>query len=282
VKRGKVNNEHFAIISDIHSNLEALEAVFADIDERGITEVICLGDIVGYGANPKECLDLVRKRCRLTLMGNHDHAVLFEPTNFNLPAERACYWTRQMLEDEPDPKLRALRWEFVGKLPIRAKERDVLFLHASPRRPMNEYIFPEDVFTNPQKVTANFERLDARICFVGHTHQPGVFLDDPYFDPPNELPDSPYYEVAEEKAIVNVGSVGQPRDRDPRAGYVVVTRRADALEDGAESLVAAALSSTVEQVEFVRVEYDLERTVKKILGEPALEDLLGTRLYDGR
>ncbi len=282
MKRTKPRNSCFAIISDIHANLEALQAVLADIDQRGVREVVCLGDIVGYGANPKECLDLVRERCRLTLMGNHDHAVLFEPTNFNLPAERACFWTRQMLEDEPDAARRAARWQFLGELPLRVKERDVLFLHASPRRPMNEYIFPEDVFTNPQKVIANFERLDARICFVGHTHQPGVFVDDPYFDPPHELPDSPYYEVDSERAIINVGSVGQPRDRDPRAAYVVVYRSAAAMDSGAESLAAVALSCSVEEVEFVRVEYDIERTVKKILAEPALEDLLGTRLYDGR
>jgi len=276
------NNKSFAIISDIHSNLEALQAVLADIAGRGIKEIVCLGDIVGYGANPKECVDLVRQKCSAALMGNHDHALLYEPTNFNLPAERACYWTRQVLEDEPDLKLRNARWEFLGKLPVRVKQRDVLFFHASPRRPMNEYIFPEDVFTNPQKVMANFDRLDARICFVGHTHQPGVFVDDPYFDPPNELPDSPFYEVEEERVIVNVGSVGQPRDRDQRASYVVVHRSSDSLEDGTESLVATALSCSVEQVEFVRVDYDIEKTVKKILAEPALDDLLGTRLYEGR
>src|SRR4030042_1252979 len=124
------NHKAFAIISDIHSNLEALQAVLDDIKGRGISEVVCLGDIVGYGPNPKECLDLVRGHCRVTLMGNHDHAVLFEPTNFNLPAERACYWTRQMLETEPSAELRNARWEFLGKLPVRVKERDVLFFHA--------------------------------------------------------------------------------------------------------------------------------------------------------
>ena len=210
-KPSHTNNKSLAVISDIHSNLEALQAVLADIEERGVKEIICLGDIVGYGPNPKECLDLVRKRCRVTLMGNHDHALLYEPTNFNLPAERACYWTRQVLEEEPDRKVRNARWKFLGELPVRHKDRDVLFFHASPRRPLNEYIFPEDVFTNPQKVMANFDRLDARVCFVGHTHQPGVFVDDPYFDPPHELPDSPYYEVEDERVIVNVGSVGQPR-----------------------------------------------------------------------
>lgn len=273
----------FAIISDIHSNLEALQAVLADIRTRGIKEIVCLGDVIGYGPNPRECLDLVMDSCRLCLMGNHDHAVLFEPTNFNPAAERAAYWTRRMLETEPDRKKRDRRWEFLGRLPVRLKELDLLYVHASPRRPINEYLFPEDVFTNPQKIMANFERLDARLCFVGHTHQPGVFLDDPYFDPPHELPDSPYYEIEDERAILNVGSVGQPRDRDPRASYLVLTRRNDDAElDPRASLVAAALECTVEQVEFVRVEYDIDKTVKKITAEPALDDMLGQRLYDGR
>lgn len=272
----------FAIISDIHSNLEALERVLADIQRRGVTEIVCLGDVIGYGPNPKECLDLVRAKCQMCLMGNHDHAVLYEPANFNLPAERACYWTRQLLEDEEDVELRNARWAFLGALPVRHTYPDILFVHASPRRPINEYIFPEDVFTNPQKVMANFDRMDRRLCFVGHTHQPGVFLDDPYFDPPNELPDSPFFEIEDERAIINVGSVGQPRDRDPRASYVLVYRREEAFGNEAESLVTAALSSSIEQVEFVRLEYDIERTVQKILAEPALDDLLGTRLYEGR
>ncbi len=272
----------FAIISDIHSNLEALEAVLADAASRGITEIVCLGDVVGYGPNPRECLDLVREKCRLCMMGNHDHALLYEPTNFNLPAERACYWQRQLLEDEPDAARRAARWEFLGNMQVRTREADVVFLHASPRRPMNEYIFPEDVFTNPQKVLACFDRLDGRVCFVGHTHQPGVFVDDPYFDPPNELPDAPFYEFEDERVIINVGSVGQPRDRDPRASYVVVTRNAATGSGPGASLVSQALECSLENVEFIRVEYDVERTVQKILAEPALDDLLGTRLYEGR
>ena len=271
----------FAVISDIHSNLEALQAIFDDLAQRGVEEVVCLGDIVGYGPNPRECIDLIRTRCRIAIMGNHDHAVLYEPANFNTPAERASYWTRHTLDNEPDAALRAARWRFLGQLPVRHQEGDVLFVHASPRRPMNEYIFPEDVFTNPQKVLANFERLDARLCFVGHTHQPGVFLDDPYFDPPTELPDYPMYEIEEERTIINVGSVGQPRDRDPRASYVIAHRRGRDL-DRRESLVAAALSCSVEQVEFVRVEYDYEATARKIAAVPELDDLLGQRLYEGR
>lgn len=272
----------FAIISDIHSNLEALQAVLRDIDRRGIEEIVCLGDVVGYGPNPKECLDIIRQRCRVCLMGNHDHAVLYEPANFNSAAERACYWTRQTLEAEPDVKLRNARWRFLATRPVRLEESDVLYVHASPRRPINEYIFPEDVFTNPQKVMANFERLDTQLCFLGHTHQPGVFLDDPYFDPPHELPDTPFYEVEDERAIINVGSVGQPRDRDPRASYVVCHTRNGATGGGASSLVAVALQCSIEQIEFVRLNYDIDTTVKKILSEPQLDDLLGMRLYEGR
>ena len=246
----------FAIISDVHSNLEALSAVLADIEQRGVKEIVCLGDVVGYGPNPCECIDLVREKCRLCTMGNHDHAILYEPTNFNAAAERASYWTRQVLEAEPDVAKRNARWEFLAKLPVRAKEQDILFVHASPRRPINEYIFPEDVFTNPQKVIANFERLDARLCFIGHTHQPGVFLDDPYFDPPFELPDSPFFELDDERAIINVGSVGQPRDRDPRAGYVLVHPHGNEEPDnpGSGSLVEQAVRCSVDQVEFVRLD----------------------------
>ena len=91
----------FAIISDIHGNLEALTAVLQDIDARGIERIVCLGDVIGYGASPRECVDLVMERVEFCLCGNHDHAVFYEPFNFNVGAERACYWTRQVLEDEP-------------------------------------------------------------------------------------------------------------------------------------------------------------------------------------
>ena len=92
----------FAIISDIHSNLEALTTVLADIEKRGIETIYCLGDVVGYAANPKECLDLVIKKAAASVLGNHDYAVLYEPTNFNLGAEQATYWTREALEDESE------------------------------------------------------------------------------------------------------------------------------------------------------------------------------------
>ena len=286
-----------AIISDIHANQEALEAVLADIDRRGIKDVICLGDVVGYGASPQACLDLVIERALFCMCGNHDQAVFYEPYNFNVGAERACYWTRELFESEPKKAIRDRRWEYLGKLPFRVKLQDLLFVHGSPRRPVNEYLFAEDVYTNPQKIIANFERLEdhQRACFTGHTHVPGVFLDDPYFDPPSELPEPGIYELsADEKAIINVGSVGQPRDHDPRACYVLlhncdsVLEDISALENDKEeepimlNQIAKQDAELVPKVEFVRVEYDVERAVAKVKSVPELDDFLGERLYDGR
>src|SRR5215471_2250759 len=111
-----------AVISDIHGNAEALKTVLADIDARKLERIICLGDIVGYGPEPLECVDLVRQRCEWSLMGNHDFGVLYEPTNFNPGAESAAFWTRDQFDQEPDEKLRAARYEFLGKLRVRVMD----------------------------------------------------------------------------------------------------------------------------------------------------------------
>ncbi len=249
----------FAIISDIHSNLEALEAVLADIRGRGIERVICLGDVIGYGPDPLPCLDLVRRSCRITLCGNHDQAVLLEPNNFNIGAERACFWTRQCLEGEKDARLRHERWQFLGRLPAKHVEDTMLFVHGSPRRPVNEYIFPDDVYTNATKMAHIFERIES-VCFVGHTHVPGLFTPEPDFYAPDEFSNKVDLGDGEQR-IINVGSVGQPRDRDSRACYVVV----------ADNIV-----------EFVRVEYDVKATVAKVNAVSSLDNFLGQRLIDGR
>jgi predicted phosphodiesterase len=247
-----------AILSDIHSNLEALTAVLAELDKRGITEIVCLGDVIGYGPNPIECLDLIRQRATVTLMGNHDFAALYEPYNFNSSAESASYWTRRQFELDTDIERRAARWKFLGSLPVRHRTPQFLAVHASPRRPINEYIFPDDIYTNPGKFVSIFERFE-KLCFVGHTHVPGVFLEGPDFFSPDELGGK--YELTDEKAIVNVGSVGQPRDRDLRSSFAI-------------------LSDT--HIEFVRLMYDVDATVKKVEAIKELDDFLGTRLLDGR
>ncbi|HNO79986.1 MAG TPA: metallophosphoesterase family protein [Phycisphaerae bacterium] len=278
----------YAIISDIHGNYEALQAVLAEIDRRNVKEIYCLGDVIGYGASPKQCIDTVMERCEAVVCGNHDHAVFYEPSNFNVSAERACYWTRQVFEDEKKKSLRDRRWEFLGKLPIRHEAKNILMVHASPRRPVNEYLFAEDVFTNPTKILANFDRLEERhmACVVGHTHVPGVFLDDPYFDPPGELREPSFYTITEEeKAIINVGSVGQPRDRDVRACFVVVHEKGEKVpypDDVGPGDISPDEDGYVGTLEFIRVEYDIQKAVQKALDTPELDDFLGLRLLEGR
>jgi predicted phosphodiesterase len=257
----------FAIISDIHSNIEALTTVLADIESRGIKTIYCLGDVIGYGANPRECLDLVLNKTKWCVLGNHDYATLYEPTNFNYGAELASFWTRFNLEGESDKPSRDKRWEFLGKLPMRRSFKASLgevaatidFIHASPRRPINEYIFPDDVYTNPVKVRLLFERVK-HVCFVGHTHLPGVFLDEPDFYLPSEL-GNVYPIVEDEKAIINIGSVGQPRDRDNRASYVYIEEN---------------------EVHFVRLEYDYKTTAEKIKAMGHLDTFNADRLAEGR
>ncbi|MEO1236839.1 MAG: metallophosphoesterase family protein [Planctomycetota bacterium] len=249
-----------AIISDIHGNVDALNTVMADIEARGIEQVVCLGDIIGYGPDPTACLDVVMDRCVFAMMGNHDFAVLYEPTSFNTSAEQASFWTRKQFEDEPDADKRRKRFEYLGNLLIRRWYDGALWVHASPRRPINEYIFPDDVVAAPNKMQAIFDRIETR-AFCGHTHVTGVFTDEPDFYPPSDLGESAYAFRDDEKCIVNPGSVGQPRDRDPRASYAV-------LHD--------------DRVEFVRLDYDIQAVIDKIAAIPDLSDFLGQRLLDGR
>ena len=252
-----------AIISDIHSNLEAFLAVLKDIERQGVSEIYCLGDVVGYGPNPRECVDLVMARCKMVLLGNHDQGAMFDPEGFNSPAEKAIFWTRDVLEKTPEPRLaREKRWEFLAERPRFFKEGHHLFVHGSARNPLNEYVFPEDIY-NQRKMERIFALVE-RTCFQGHTHVPGVFVeqvpDDLYqFHTPEEMD---YKHVLDHrKTLVNVGSVGQPRDGDPRACYVLL--------DG-------------DTLRYCRVEYDIPTTVKKIYDVPQLENFLGDRLREGR
>ena len=254
-----------AVISDIHGNAEALKMVLADIERKGITRIICLGDIVGYGPEPLACVDLVRERCAWSLMGNHDFGVLYEPTNFNPDAQASAYWTREQFDREPDEALRAARYDFLHRLRVRVVDSlpdnagSVLAVHGSPRRPINEYIFPEDAQNDPAKLQSIFDRIE-RFGVCGHTHVPGVFTNEPDFYPPSELGDSCYKFMNGEKAVINVGSVGQPRDGDPRASYAIL--RSD-------------------RVEFVRVPYNIDATAKLIRAIPELSDRLAARLFTG-
>src|SRR5258708_8918398 len=203
-----------ALISDIHSNFEALTAVLEDIGRQNVTEIYCLGDIIGYGPNPRECIDRVRQ-CKVVLLGNHDQGAMFDPDGFNAPAERAIFWTRSQLEYSSEPRQQpADRWGFLAEQPRMHKENGFLYVHGSARNPLNEYVFPEDIY-NQRKMDRIFALVE-KVCFQGHTHVPGVFTeslqDDSYgFQAPEELNDFSH-PLDERKTMVNVGSVGQPRD----------------------------------------------------------------------
>jgi diadenosine tetraphosphatase ApaH/serine/threonine PP2A family protein phosphatase len=246
-----------ALISDIHSNYEALQAVLKDIQSHQVEEIYCLGDIVGYGPNPRECVDLVM-RCKVVLLGNHDQGALFDPEGFNPSAERAIFWTRAQLEGPSENRQeRARRWEFLEERPRSHREDGFLFVHGSARNPLNEYVFPEDIY-NQRKMERIFALVD-RYCFQGHTHVPGIFTENFQFLSPEEVDFA--HRLDGRKTLCNVGSVGQPRDGDWRACYVL-------LDD--------------DVIRYRRVEYDIDTTVQKIYAIPDLENFLGDRLRDGR
>jgi len=245
-----------AIISDIHGNLEALTAVLADIATQGCERVICLGDIIGYGPNPCECLDRVMQMYNCVL-GNHDYGALIDPEGFSAAAEQAIFWTRKQLENGSDREAARKRMEFLAKLPRTIIEDQLLLVHGSPRNPVNEYVFPEDIF-NRRKMEKLFAMVP-QYAFQGHTHTPGVFTMNMQFLRPDEL--NYRFSLGEEKVMVNVGSVGQPRDGDWRSCYLVIE---------------------FPRIEFRRVEYDIDTTVNKIFAIQELDNFLGERLREGR
>jgi len=253
-----------AVISDIHSNIEALTAVMEDIESLGtVEEIICLGDIIGYGPSPCECLDLIIDKMA-SLMGNHEWALLKGAENFNKKAKIAIDWTRQTLKvEDPQTEQEEMRKQYLNELSQNAEEDRKFFVHASPREPVKEYIIPTDT-KRPKKLEANF-RLFTHICFLGHSHIPCVITQETpggyEVYRPDELIGNSYILDEDEKAIINIGSVGQPRDRNPDASYVVFDE---------------------EMVIFRRVKYDVEKTRDKVYAIPELPNFEGYRLIEGR
>ena len=232
-----------AIISDLHSNIPALKAVLADIEEQNVEDIVCLGDLVGYGPEPEACIDLVEERCRFCLSGNHDYAVLTHAVRFNPLAEEAVEYTREVLRPGMFSGSRKReRWSFLETCPTRVEEEDVLYVHGSPRDDRNEYILESDItFGNIEKIRGIFE-ITSRLLFVGHTHVPGIIEPDFEFRHPEDN-DARFDLDPDKKYLINVGSVGQPRDGDNRACYV--------LFDG-------------EAVVYRRVEYNYRETMEKM------------------
>ncbi|MEW6745059.1 MAG: metallophosphoesterase family protein [Planctomycetota bacterium] len=247
-----------ALVSDIHGNRDALDAVMRDIAAQSVAEILCLGDVIGYGPEPRECLEQASSYT-VCLLGNHEDAALRYSEDFNEKARVAIEWTRQQLNSRDHPREQNHRyWGFIGRLQPQARCDGVLLVHGSPRDPVREYILPRDA-RNQEKMGEIFSLIDGPVCFVGHSHVPGVYTEDGRYLSPRLLPDG--YLLGSGKVLVNVGSVGQPRDGDSRASYVI-------WDD--------------ERVLFRRVEYDFRTTMRKIIETGALPRYLADRLETGR
>lgn len=229
-----------AIISDIHSNLEGLTKALEIIDAKSIDEIICLGDVIGYGANPNECIDIARERCSIILRGNHEDAIANpELTNyFTDNARSAIEWTRKKLADQ--------NYDFICSLPISCNKHGFLFVHSSPCNPEQwEYL------VNSYKAVTAFNCFENPICFIGHTHSPAIY----------SLKGGADKIIKDNRYIINVGSVGQPRDRNPELSFGIFDTNAWTYEN-------------------VRSAYDVQTASKKIL-ESDLPPQLAHRLFFG-
>ena len=238
----------FAIFSDLHGNLEATEAVLADAREHDCTYFVCLGDVVGYNANPHECVEIVQKMKCPVVMGNHDEQATLAGSSrdFNALAETAISWTREHLTNEDKEWLRAL--------PLTRQVHDFTIVHATLDTPDQwGYVF------NSLDAVASFGYQRTPVCFFGHTHVPGAFVRD---DGVKKMKVNQLTIEETKKYFINVGSVGQPRDNDWRAAYCIYHSE----------------NNVVEQR---RVKYDLATAQKKIV-RAGLPRLLADRLGLGR
>lgn len=264
-----------AIISDLHGNMPAIEAAVADARARGARRFACCGDVVGYGAQPREALDVVMRLCvpgarhedgeeledGLCLKGNHEEALLTSPEDFNPKARAAIEWTHKEITSGGGREVGYGYWDFLGELSASACDEVAMFAHGSPREPVREYLLPRDI-RDSTKMQANFDAMKRDVCFVGHSHVPAVYYEDGRIFTPSGT-DGPYGLGLGpgRRAIVNVGSVGQPRDGDRRLSYVMF--------DG-------------DTVEFVRVDYDFAEAASRISAVPDLPEYLAERLHLGR
>jgi predicted phosphodiesterase len=234
-----------AIISDIHGNLEALQAVLNYIQEQEITEVYCLGDIVGYGANPNECLELITRVCTRVVIGNHDHAAigLTNVNYFNDFAKVSAYWTYNALSDENKNYLMSLDFTW--------QNEKMLLVHATPFEPsMWHYVLTE------REAGHEFESFGHPVCFIGHSHFPVIFSEKTGY-----LKDQKYLLQPQDRYLINVGSVGQPRDGNPRTCFCVY-------------------NTDMGQIEYIRLSYDTALAREKIV-KAGLPVFLGDRLLKG-
>jgi diadenosine tetraphosphatase ApaH/serine/threonine PP2A family protein phosphatase len=228
----------YAIIADIHANLAAFLAVLVDIKQRGgVEEVWCLGDIVGYGPDPHQCLELLRQTNHICIAGNHDLAAIgkIDTYEFNPDAAAACHWTAKQLTPRDI--------DYIRNLPLVIEKGDFTLAHGSPREPIWEYILSIGV------AKENFAYFRSKFCLVCHSHVPVVFkygkdgsCSFSHFSPDSALG------LGEERLIINPGAVGQPRDGDPRASYAIY-------------------DSETRKVNLYRVPYDIAATQARMVEE---------------
>lgn len=238
-----------AIISDNHSNLEATLAVLGYIDKVGVDQIVNLGDIVGYNANPNECCDLMRERKIPTVCGNHDAVAcgLEEPWGFNPVALSAAMWTRETLR--PD------NLEWLQGLPDNQKIESIMAVHGSPTN-RNTYLFSwEDILPHVSYVKEH----GCNLCFFGHTHSPGIFSSDGVYTVDSE---SKFVLAKDKMYFVNPGSVGQPRDGDPRSSF-------------------GLLDTDTGEFQLVRMNYPVKQAADKVTSA-GLPAFLAERLFLGR
>jgi predicted phosphodiesterase len=200
----------YAIIADIHANLAAFTAVLKDIEDKGgVEEVWCLGDIVGYGPDPHECIELFQQYNLVCIAGNHDRAAIgkAETSHFNQFALAALEWTAQQLT--------ASDKEYLGSLPLTLEQEEFLLVHGSPTQPLWEYVISSGI------AERNFAFLQSQFCLVGHSHIPEAFKQADDGVKHIHFSEGIGVVLGKDSMIINPGSVGQSRDRDPRASYVI-------------------------------------------------------------
>jgi diadenosine tetraphosphatase ApaH/serine/threonine PP2A family protein phosphatase len=239
-----------AVVSDIHGNLHALEAVLSAVDAFAPDELWCLGDLVGYGPRPNECCRAVRERASVCLAGNHDLGVLgtIDLAEFSDEAASAAYWTRSTLDEDA-------RSFLAGLHPSRTA-RGLELYHASPLDPVWEYVLTEEA------ARAALDATQAPAVLVGHSHVALALTPEDGGVAGGLAPDGASAAFDERRFLLNPGSVGQPRDGDPRAAFLL-------------------LDLDARRAEFHRVEYPIERTQREI-ADAGLPPILGQRLAVGQ
>lgn len=241
-----------AFISDIHANLEALESVLADIGQQKVNEIVCLGDIVGYGANPNECAEIVREKSSTILLGNHDAAAvnLLATHHFNSHAKIAIEWTAGTLTNEVK--------SFLLSLPLSITRDGLTLVHSTPYEPNMWYYI-----TSLEEAAFNFQYFETDVCLVGHTHIPIIIVLDKQKEVyVHQATRINAREMEGSRLLINVGSVGQPRDRNSQSCYAI-------------------LDTETGDFFYRRVAYDIEKAQEK-MKKIKMPEFLVNRLKEGR